>query len=82
MNGELIENDIRLSESLREALEEIKQIQKLGNKSSDIADKRDFLSKYLDTAELLGVSLTVENLLPAVAEIVFIQNDIIIVQIR
>ena len=30
VNGEYIENDIRLSESIREAIEEIKQVQRSG----------------------------------------------------
>jgi hypothetical protein len=70
LNGEFIENDIRLSESIREAIEEIKQVQRPSiNKSSEL-DKRKFLQRYHEIAELLGVSLTVEHLLPAILEIV------------
>jgi hypothetical protein len=33
-------------------------------------EKRKFLQRYIETAELLGVSLTVEHLLPCLIEIV------------
>ncbi len=44
VNGELIDNDIRLSESIRETIDEIKQLLKTpqGNKLADV-DKRKFL---------------------------------------
>lgn len=43
LNGEFIENDIRLSEAIREAIEEIKSVQKAPqNKSGDL-EKRKFL---------------------------------------
>lgn len=70
LNGEFIENDIRLSEAIREAIEDIKTIQKVPlNKKGDM-EKRRFLARYTEVAELLGVSFTVEHLLPALLEIV------------
>ena len=70
VNGELIENDIRLSEAIREAIEEIKQLQKLGTSKVGDMDKRKYLAKYTDVAELLGVSMTVEHLLPLLSDLV------------
>lgn len=72
LNGEFIENDIRLSESIRETIEEIKLIHKSpSNKSGDL-EKRKFLERYCQIAELLGVSLTVEHLLPAIQTLVIL----------
>lgn len=70
VNGEFIENDIRLSESIRDTIDEIKQMQRTSSSKSFDIEKRKFLTRIIDTAELLGVSLTVEHLLPAVYEIV------------
>jgi hypothetical protein len=70
LNGEFIENDIRLSESIREAIEEIKFVQRPNTSKSAELEKKKFLEKYFKTAELLGVSLTVEHLLPAIVELV------------
>lgn len=70
LNGEFIENDIRLSEAIRESIEDIKIVQKApSNKSGDL-DKRKFLQRYCEVAELLGVTFTVEHLLPALLDIV------------
>ena len=70
LNGEFIENDIRLSESIREAIEEIKFVQRPNTSKSAELEKKKFLEKYFTMAELLGVSLTVEHLLPALLELV------------
>ena len=66
LNGDFIENDIRLSEAIREAIEEIKFIQRPNTSKSAELEKKKFLDKYYTVAELLGVSLTVEHLLPAI----------------
>lgn len=71
INGEFIENDIRLSENIRDTIDEIKQMQRAPNNKSGIIERRRFLQRYMDIAELLGVSLTVEHLLPALNEIVY-----------
>ena len=42
----------------------------MGNTRSQEIEKRKFLTRYMEVAELLGVSLTVEHLLPALLEIV------------
>ncbi len=70
LNGEFIENDIRLSEAIREAIEEIKFVQRPNTSKSAELEKRKFLDKYFTVAELLGVSLTVEHLLPTILELV------------
>jgi len=70
LNGEFIENDIRLSEAIREGIEEIKFVQRPNTSKSAELEKRKFLDKYFTVAELLGVSLTVEHLLPAILELV------------
>ena len=70
LNGEFIENDIRLSEAIREAIEEIKFVQRPNTSKSAELEKKKFLEKYFTTAELLGVSLTVEHLLPALVDLV------------
>ena len=63
-NGEIIDNDIRLSENIRNALDDIKEIRRLPqNRQGDI-ERRRFLQRYPDIAELIGVSYTVDNLLP------------------
>jgi len=73
LNGEFIENDIRLSEALRDAIEEIKIVQKApSNKSGDL-EKRKFLQRFMEIAELLGVSLSVEHLLPVILELVTLE---------
>lgn len=69
LNGEFIENDIRLSEAIREAIEEIKFVQRPNTSKSAELEKKKFLEKYFTTAELLGVSLTVEHLLPALVDL-------------
>ena len=44
LSGEFIENDIRLSEQIREAIDEIKIAQRTqSNKTTDIMEKRKFL---------------------------------------
>ena len=84
LNGDFIENDIRLSEQIRESIEEIKIIQRTAHTKSGDLEKRKFLQKYADVAELIGVTLTVEHLLPAIVEIVISFLIIIerIVQVR
>ncbi len=83
LNGEFIENDIRLSEAIREAIEEIKFVQRPNTSKSAELEKKKFLEKYFTMAELLGVSLTVEHLLPALLELVIsLIYVMIIVQIR
>mmetsp|Transcript_304 Transcript_304/g.335 ORF Transcript_304/g.335 Transcript_304/m.335 type:complete len:120 (+) Transcript_304:517-876(+) len=69
LNGEFIENDIRLSESIKEAIEEVKQIQKQGTTRTSEMEKRKFLQRYMEVAETLGVALTVEHLLPCLTEL-------------
>lgn len=78
LNGEFIENDIRLSEAIREAIEEIKFVQRPNTSKSAELEKRKFLDKYFTVAELLGVSLTVEHLLPALLDLVSFKGFIII----
>ncbi len=75
LNGEYIENDIRLSEAIREAIEEIKLTQRINNSKSAEIEKKKFLEKYYQTAELIGVSLTVEHLLPCLIELFKQDND-------
>lgn len=70
VNGEFIENDIRLSESIRETIDDIKIMSRPSNNKTADNDKKKFLGRMMDTAELLGVGLTVEHLLPAIQEIV------------
>jgi hypothetical protein len=43
LNGDFIENDIRLSEQIREAIEEIKIIQRTSHTKSGDLEKRKFL---------------------------------------
>lgn len=74
LNGELIDNDIRLSEQIRETVDEVRQMQKLGNTRANQVEKRKFLVRYMEIAELLGVSLTVEHLLPCLLDIVRVIN--------
>ena len=64
-NGEFIENDIRLNENIREAIDEIKTVQRPANNKILENEKKRFIQRYMDIAEMLGVSLTVEHLLPA-----------------
>jgi hypothetical protein len=45
LNGEFIENDIRLSEAIREAIEEIKFVQRPNTSKSAELEKRKFLDK-------------------------------------
>jgi len=42
-NGEMIDNDIRLSEQIREAIEELKNIYKSTNNKTGELDRRRFL---------------------------------------
>ena len=70
VNGEFIDNDIRLSEAIRETIDEIKQMQRPAQNKTAENEKRKFLLRTMEIAELLGVSLTVEHLLPAINEIV------------
>lgn len=70
LNGEFIENDIRLSEAIREAIEEVKLVQRAPNNKSGDLEKRKFLQRYMEVADLLGVSLSVEHLLPVLLELV------------
>jgi hypothetical protein len=74
LNGEFIENDIRLSEAIREAIEEIKIVQKISMSRGGDLEKRKFLQRIGEISELLGVGLTVEHLLPAILEIVSIKG--------
>lgn len=84
LNGDFVENDIRLSENIREAISEIKQIQaRSGNKVADRVEKKRFLFKYVEVSKLIGTSLTVEYLLPTLADIVKTFNVLIILgQVR
>lgn len=84
LNGDFVENDIRLSENIREAISEIKQIQaRSGNKVADRVEKKRFLFKYVEVSKLIGTSLTVEYLLPTLADIVKNFNVLIILgQVR
>ena len=75
LNGEYIENDIRLSEAIREAIEEIKFALRTNNTKAAEVDKRRLLQKYYETAEMIGVSLTVEHLLPCIIELFKQDND-------
>lgn len=68
--GEFIENDIRLNESIREAIDEIKQILRPSTTRTSEVERRKFLNRYMDVAETLGVGLTVEHLLPCLDEMV------------
>eukprot|EP00347_Sterkiella_histriomuscorum_P006427 403352815 len=74
LNGEYIENDIRLSDQIRDAIDEIKQMQRPSANKVGIIERRRFLQRYMETAELLDVSFTVEHLLPCLYEI-FKQDD-------
>jgi hypothetical protein len=71
-----------LSDQIRDAIEEIKQLQRIGGSSTSRAndlDKKKWLQKYVEVAELLGVGLTVEHLLPALTEFVsFIKCNFIL----
>lgn len=78
--GEFLDNDIRLSDAIREAIEEIKKVQRPQNNKSGEMERRHFLSTYMDTAELLGVSLAVEHLLPALIDLVKISHLTFLVQ--
>jgi hypothetical protein len=78
LNGEFIENDIRLNESIREALEEIKMMLRPSSNRAIEGEKKKFLLKYMDVAETLGVSLTVEHLMPCLLEIVILKYQMII----
>ena len=69
-SGEYIENDIRLSESIRDAIEEVKQVQRLGTTRVSEIERRKFLQRFMEVAETLGVALTVEHLLPCIGDIV------------
>lgn len=65
VNGEFIENDIRLSEEIRETIEELKTMARPGgNKTMDL-EKKKLLNRTVEIAELLGVTLSVEHLLPS-----------------
>ena len=69
-SGELIDNDIRLSENIRNALDDIREIQRMPfNRQGDI-ERRRFLSRFPNISELIGVSLTVDHLLPCLQELV------------
>jgi hypothetical protein len=68
--GDFIENDIRLTEQIRDAIDEIKQLSRPASSKNQEMEKRKFLQKYMETAELLGVSLSVEHLLPGLLDIV------------
>lgn len=50
LNGEFIENDIRLSESIREALEEIKHVVKKANHKGREIETRKFIGKINENA--------------------------------
>lgn len=69
--GEIIENDMRVREELREQIEEIRVIFKTWNsdKTSETTRKL-FLMQLADTADSLGVSLAVEHLLPGLLDII------------
>lgn len=69
-SGEMIDNDIRLSEQIREALDDIRTLMKSSNTRSNDIEKRKFLQRYPEVAELIGVSFTVDYLLPALSEFV------------
>ena len=47
LNGELLDNDIRFSDSIRESIDEIKYVQKLGASKSNELEKARFLGKYM-----------------------------------
>lgn len=70
LNGGFLENDIRLSESVRETIDEIKIVQRANSNKLAILEKKRFLQRYMEKAEVLDVSLTVEHLLPCLYEIV------------
>ena len=68
--GDFIENDIRLTEQIRDAIDELKQFSRAAASKNQDMEKRKFLQRYMESAELLGVSLTVEHLLPCLIQIV------------
>lgn len=45
-------------------------MQKSSSTRTSEMEKRKFLARYMEVAEILGVSLTVEHLLPCLSEIV------------
>ena len=43
LNGEFIENDIRLSESIRDTIDDIKHLQRSASNKTGIIERRRFL---------------------------------------
>ena len=70
-NGEIIENDMRMREELREQIEEVRAIFKnwTSDKTSETTRKL-FLMQLAETADSLGVSLAVEHLLPGLLDVI------------
>ena len=70
-NGGIIENDMRVREELREQIEEVRAIFKnwTSEKTSETTRKL-FLMQLAETADALGVSLTVEHLLPGLLDLI------------
>ena len=68
--GEIIENDMRVREELREQIDEVRAIFKnwTSDKTSETTRKL-FLMQLPETADSLGVSLAVEHLLPGLLDI-------------
>lgn len=62
VNGEYIENDIRLSEEIRETIEELRLMARPG--ATRDFEKKKLLNRTIEIVELLGVTLAVEHLLP------------------
>ena len=70
-NGEIIENDMRMREELREQIDEVRAIFKnwTSDKTSETTRKL-FLMQLAETADSLGVSLAVEHLLPGLLDVI------------
>lgn len=51
LNGDFLENDIRLSENIREIIDEIKMVQRPNTNKAAILDKKRFLQRYMEKAE-------------------------------
>ena len=66
IDGELIENDIRISELIRDHIDEIKRIKK---RSTINVDRKEFLETYSEVADEIGVPYVVEYLLPCLVEV-------------
>jgi hypothetical protein len=70
-NGDFIANDIRLGAELRQLIGECEQIAAdWFQKTTSEVNKKNFLVQINEKAEHLGVSLTVEHLLPALQKII------------